>query len=729
MEWNDIFVGKVGKLLVFLAFSILIMSSVSEISGVQIQTGFSKIQVNQSPETDWWATYRHDAAHTGVSTSEAPDSNETLWIYGTQHQICSSSCVYEDMVFIGSYDHYLYALNATTGLLLWKFQTDGEIFASPCVYNGKVFISASDGIIRALSIGDGQLLWNFSTWGAYHSSPVVSDGKVFVGSGFDYAVYALDENTGNLVWNFTTGGAIISSPASVDGVVYVGSCDDRVYALNATTGARVWDYLTGDNVMSSPCVAEGKVFVGSSDGNVYALKASNGEFLWSFATHPHGVSSTASSASYYEGKVFVGASDPSGGNYGSFFAINASNGSHIWNCSLGLYTYSSPAIADGKAFILSYDGTMRAFNSSNGELVWSYATDGSASTSSPAVANGRVYVGSGNGRVYCFAPMLYFGITVNPTFYDNRGEILNPSPEYWRIQFPNGSVAIAYGSETYYGQMGYYSIAGVFWKGRAVQWQTTSTFLDSNKTWNPLVYCTLPSELAFSTICTTYFLGFQVRVEGNLTCNAIGIADAQVLLSYSVTGGASWNDIMLVSTATNGHFSADWLPTATGNYIVRALWTGNLTYPSATRTLNLSVIPYENQYVFTVESNSTISDLTFDSNSHRLSFVAGGENGTAGYTKVTIAKNLAPDITKLKVHLDQTEYEYTVVNMTDSWVLFFEYNHSIHQIEIDLGQNPIPEFSSFLIIALFMIGTVLAVIAYKKKHSENRVSGVFAEKL
>ena len=30
--------------------------------------------------------------------------------------------------------------------------------------------------------------------------------------------------------------------------------------------------------------------------------------------------------------------------------------------------------------------------------------------------------------------------------------------------------------------------------------------------------------------------------------------------------------------------------------------------------------------------------------------------------------------------------------------------------------------------ARFMIGTVLAVIAYKKKHSENRVSGSFAER-
>lgn len=72
-----------------------------------------------------------------------------------------------------------------------------------------------------------------------------------------------------------------------------------------------------------------------------------------------------------------------------------------------------------------------------------------------------------------------------------------------------------------------------------------------------------------------------------------------------------------------------------------------------------------NQYVFTVESNSTISDLTFSSTSHILSFTATGVDGTEGCTRVTIAKSLASDIAKLTVSIDGIEYNYTVQGLDD----------------------------------------------------------------
>ena len=94
------------------------------------------------PEVDWWPMFHHDTSHIGFSTSGAPNSNETLWTYQTKHQIKSSPVVFEGMIFIGSYDNYLYALNATTGQLIWKYETGGDVFSSPCVQDGRVFISA-----------------------------------------------------------------------------------------------------------------------------------------------------------------------------------------------------------------------------------------------------------------------------------------------------------------------------------------------------------------------------------------------------------------------------------------------------------------------------------------------------------------------------------------------------------------------------------------------------------
>jgi outer membrane protein assembly factor BamB len=40
------------------------------------------------------------------------------------------------VVYVGSYDGNVYALNARTGALLWKYTTGGTVESSPAVANG-----------------------------------------------------------------------------------------------------------------------------------------------------------------------------------------------------------------------------------------------------------------------------------------------------------------------------------------------------------------------------------------------------------------------------------------------------------------------------------------------------------------------------------------------------------------------------------------------------------------
>jgi hypothetical protein len=103
----------------------------------------------------------------------------------------SSPAVVGDVVYVGSEDHDVYALNARTGAYIWSYTTGA---------------------------------------GVGFTSPAVADGTVFVGSD-DGKVYALDAATGNLVWSYQTGDMVSSSPAVVGGVVYVGSDDGKVYAF------------------------------------------------------------------------------------------------------------------------------------------------------------------------------------------------------------------------------------------------------------------------------------------------------------------------------------------------------------------------------------------------------------------------------------------------------------------------------------------------------------------
>jgi len=58
---------------------------------------------------DWWPMFRHDLRHTGYSTSEAPNTNQTLWSYTTGSYVHSSPAVADGKVFVGSVDAKVYA--------------------------------------------------------------------------------------------------------------------------------------------------------------------------------------------------------------------------------------------------------------------------------------------------------------------------------------------------------------------------------------------------------------------------------------------------------------------------------------------------------------------------------------------------------------------------------------------------------------------------------------------
>ena len=91
--------------------------------------------------------------------------------------------------------------------LKWSYATGGAVHSSPAVANGVVYIGSDDFNVYALNAKTGAKLWSYATGGAVQSSPAVSNGVVYVGSN-DYNVYALNAKTGAKLWSYTTGGAV-----------------------------------------------------------------------------------------------------------------------------------------------------------------------------------------------------------------------------------------------------------------------------------------------------------------------------------------------------------------------------------------------------------------------------------------------------------------------------------------------------------------------------------------
>jgi len=53
-------------------------------------------------------------------------------------------------VYIGSYDHNLYAVDILTGQRKWSFTTGNWVLSSPAIAGGVVYFGSSDGHLYAL---------------------------------------------------------------------------------------------------------------------------------------------------------------------------------------------------------------------------------------------------------------------------------------------------------------------------------------------------------------------------------------------------------------------------------------------------------------------------------------------------------------------------------------------------------------------------------------------------
>ena len=89
----------------------------------------------------------------------------------------------------------------------------------------------------------------------------------------------------------------------------------------------------------------------------------------------------------------------------SLYALDANSGAYKWHHEIGNATRhgfaSSPSVSGNVIYVGSGDGILHAFNAQAGDSLWGYNL-GAPIISSPAIAHGRVYIATCNGTLYCF---------------------------------------------------------------------------------------------------------------------------------------------------------------------------------------------------------------------------------------------------------------------------------------------------------------------------------------
>ncbi|MFD9958659.1 PQQ-binding-like beta-propeller repeat protein [Amycolatopsis sp. NPDC058986] len=323
------------------------------------------------------------------------DDGPRPWFFQTGGELYSSPAVDGGVVFVGSTDRSLYAVDLATGTQRWRYIAGGPITSSPAVANGVVYVGCNDGNVHAVDAATGGKRWTFATDAVIHSSPAFAAGTVFVGSR-DHNVYAIDAATGEQRWKFTGGDWFNSSPTvaaasnSDSGTVYIGCRDHNVYALDAATGTRRWNYTTTLTVDCSAAVSGTTVWIGSDDQSLYALDARTGKWIWQFRAEGGIVSSPALDGDV----VYVGSDDK------HLYAVSASTGRPNWRYPTGNGIRSSPAVEGETVYVGSRDRGLHAVDTMTGQARWTYLTRGPIDDSSPVLASGYVLVGSLDHRLY-----------------------------------------------------------------------------------------------------------------------------------------------------------------------------------------------------------------------------------------------------------------------------------------------------------------------------------------
>ena len=356
----------------------------------------------------------------------------------------SSGAISGDVLYIGTMEGDVRALDLDSGAAIWKFQLKGAaVYGTPAIAGDRLFVSDYDGhlygfdlqVWEAGSTGAdgalviqvpesttafrvkaksgrrvGQLTVRFADDGTVEvdaddldlvvklresprpgGSPMLvvteptSDEPV---SGVAISIDGLARGT----WTKRVGAGthIVGGPAISNNLVLVGSSDGNLYAFDPDDSSRDWKFATGAELWSTPVVSDGVAYFGSLDHNVYAVRVDDGTELWRFPAK----GAVTAAPLIVGGVVYVGSFDS------VFYALDAKTGQDVWRFEDASKWFWGGAVAAEDAVVApSLDGNLYVLDVRTGLLDWSYDTGGPI-IGSPAIVGGMVAIPSKDHGVF-----------------------------------------------------------------------------------------------------------------------------------------------------------------------------------------------------------------------------------------------------------------------------------------------------------------------------------------
>jgi outer membrane protein assembly factor BamB len=198
------------------------------------------------------SVYALDLQYSSSALSADKDGSLKLvakpdWSLDLSAAIVSNPVLADGIMYVGTVDGHLYAIDVAAKEVKWSFNGDGKmasIWGTPVLTANSVFVGDEDGNVFAVNKSDGKALWPepFAAGSAVISSGITVDSKVIFASNAG-KIFTIDEskNPNTLV----TLEATLYSPLGYDGdkIIVAPATKDKLFlALNAS-GNEVWSFI------------------------------------------------------------------------------------------------------------------------------------------------------------------------------------------------------------------------------------------------------------------------------------------------------------------------------------------------------------------------------------------------------------------------------------------------------------------------------------------------------
>jgi outer membrane protein assembly factor BamB len=337
-----------------------------------------------------WPFYRGEIDSKGAGRAGFTGRLDIIWEADGKARPAGPLTIYHGSLVFPGAKTKVKVYSAETGKYSGYFKSKYGAQSGVVIHERRAYFALSPkrNQLRCLDLSSGKTVWKRPVKDAV-SGTIIVDNRLLVGTSAG-KLQALNLPEGDIAWTFASDGLFGAPPSYGSGRVFQPGDGGILYALDLATGDELYQAQLDGPVASAVAIGE-LAFVGDVDGNVYGLRPNDGSIVWQRQLE----GPIWASPAVADGRVFVVHSG------GELVALNANDGSVLWKYDAGEVIRSSASVAGDYVLFGAMSGKFYSLAVADGSLIASRDL-GSAVVQPPVIADSRVYVAVESGNIYCF---------------------------------------------------------------------------------------------------------------------------------------------------------------------------------------------------------------------------------------------------------------------------------------------------------------------------------------